>query len=227
MKIKISDKIAEQIKESINSEVWLPESKLPSEKQLCEMYGASRVSIRSALQKLSGEGLVETLKGKGTFVCSAPSEHKHNDLITFSILNKADLINLFEFRMIIEVESAYIAALRANTTIIQALNDSAIKMRDAVTNEDAAKYDAEFHRLIAEATCNPVIIKMFNLLKDAYNQMFYHNVSLLGSLGAKAHMKIITAMEMRNGELAKKYMTEHLNDTMEQTASQEIYKHSI
>ncbi|MGI6086223.1 MAG: FadR/GntR family transcriptional regulator [Acetivibrionales bacterium] len=223
MKIKISDKIAEQIKESINSKVWPPECRLPSEKQLCKMYGASRVSVRSALQKLSGEGLVETVKGKGTFVCSAAG-YTHDDQIKFSITNMSDRINLFEFRMIIEVESAYIAALRANTSVIQALNDSAIKMRDAVTNEDVAKYDAEFHRLIAEATCNPVIIKIFDLLKDAYNQMFYQNVSVLGSFGAEAHRKIITAMEMRNGDLARKYMTEHLNDTMEQTASLRINK---
>ena len=65
MKIKISDKIAEQIKQAIASKVWLPESQLPSEKQLGEMYGASRVSIRSALQKLSEKGWLK-LRGKGS-----------------------------------------------------------------------------------------------------------------------------------------------------------------
>lgn len=61
------------------------------------------------------------------------------------------------------------------------------------------------------------------MFKDAYNQLFYQNVTVLGSLGAHAHMRIVTAIEMRNGVLAKKYMEEHLNDTMEYTASQEIY----
>lgn len=224
MLIKVSDKIAEQLKQSIESETWTPGSRLPSEKQLCEMYGVSRVSIRSALQKLSGQGLVETIKGKGTFVSFSPPEQDCSDIFSFSINSKSDRINLFEFRMIIEVESAYIAALRADTTIMQALNDSTKGMRDAVTNEEVTKYDAEFHRLIAEATCNPVIIKMFDLLKDEYIQMFSQNVSVLGAVGAQAHAKIVTAIEMRNGELAKKYMAEHLNVTMEQTASQGLYK---
>lgn len=224
MKIKISDKIAEQMKQSIVSKVWPPESQLPSEKQLGEIYGASRVSIRSALQKLSGEGLVKTVRGKGSFVCSSPDENKSKEILPFYIKDKSDRINLFEFRMILEVESAYIAALRADTAIIQALNDSAVKMRDAATNEEVAKYDAEFHRLIAEATHNPIIIRIFELMKDAYNQMFCQNVSLLGAAGANAHMKIITAIEMRNGELAKKYMAEHLTNTMEQTSSQGAYK---
>lgn len=223
MKIMISDKIADQIIQSIETGTWEPGDRIPSEQQLCQMYGASRVSIRSALQKLTGQGLVKTIKGKGTFVNKIPTEQTQNDIFEFSITNKSDRINLFEFRKIIEVESAYIAALRADAATIQALNDSVSQMRNAVTNEDMAKYDAEFHRLIAEATCNPFIIKLYYLLKDAYIQMFSQNVSLLGALGAHAHSKIITAIEMRNGNLAKKYMMEHLNNTMEFTASQGIY----
>lgn len=223
MEIKISDRIAEQLIQSIASKVWLPGTLLPSEKKLCEIYNASRISVRSAIQKLSGQGLVKTVKGKGTFVNLCLATQNLNDILPFSILDKSDRINLFEFRKIIEVESAYISALRANTTIIQALKDSVIHMRDSETNEDAAKYDAEFHRLIAEATCNPVIIKIFDLLKDAYIQMFYKNVSLLGTKGVDFHIRIVTAIEMRNGDLARKYMAEHLNNTMEETASQGMY----
>lgn len=227
MRILISDKIADKIKQSIEAGVWEPGVRIPSEKQLCQMFNASRISVRSALQKLAGQGLVKTIKGKGTFVYQSSTEqtvnHIHHQIFEFTITNKSDRINLFEFRKIIEVESAYIAALRADAAIIQALNDSVVRMRNAVTNEDTAKYDAEFHRLIAEATCNPFIIKLYYLLQDAYIQMFFQNVSLLGALGAHAHSKIITAIEMRNGDLAKKYMMEHLNNTMEYTASAGIY----
>lgn len=223
MKIKISDQIAESLIQSIKEGKLASESKLPSENELCQLFGASRISIRSALQKLSGQGLIKTIKGRGSFVCLSPFEEKNDEVFPFSITNKSDRINLFEFRKIIEIESAYIAALRADAKIIQSLNDSTKQMQDAVTIEEVSEYDAQFHRLIAEATCNPYIIKISNLLKDAYNQMFYKNVSVLGTLGAQAHMKIVTAIEMRNGELAKKYMSDHLNDTMEHTSSQGIY----
>ena len=48
--------------------------------------------------------------------------------------------------------------------------------------------------------------------------MFQQNVSVLGAAGAKAHLLIIAAIEARNGDLAKKYMQDHLNYTMEQTS---------
>ena len=60
-------------------------------------------------------------------MCSSPAENKFTEILPFYIKDKSDRINLFEFRMIVEVESAYIAALRADTAIIQALNDSAVK----------------------------------------------------------------------------------------------------
>lgn len=223
IKIKISDKVAEQLELSIKTGVWKPGTRLPSENQLCQMFDVSRVSIRSALQKLSGQGLVKTVKGKGSFVNSPKEEQNPYDILSFSITDKSDRINLFEFRKIIEVESAYLAAFRASTEEIQALNEVSIKMGEANNNEDVARYDAEFHQLIAQSTSNSYIIKISNLLKDAYKQMFYQNVSVLGALGAQAHIKIVTAIEMRNGELAKKYMSDHLADTMEHTASQGIY----
>ena len=45
---------------------------LPSEFQLCEEYGSSRVTLRQALTKLEYEGFIEKNRGKGTFVKTKP-----------------------------------------------------------------------------------------------------------------------------------------------------------
>ncbi len=54
--------------EQIRQGAYQPDDPLPSENQLCEMYDVSRATVRKAFAELASEGLVYTVKGKGTFV---------------------------------------------------------------------------------------------------------------------------------------------------------------
>ena len=67
-RISIKEIIASQIEEAILGKKYLPGSKLPSENELCKMFGVSRTSVREAIQILHGHGLVSIEKGKGIFV---------------------------------------------------------------------------------------------------------------------------------------------------------------
>ena len=64
---------ADQIKELIENGTLPAESKLPSERALCERLGISRVSLREALRVLENDGYVSVKAGRGTFVRS-PSD---------------------------------------------------------------------------------------------------------------------------------------------------------
>ena len=63
------------LKEKIDQGEWKPGDQIPSEPDLCEMFGVSRTVIRQALREIELEGLVTRRKGKGTFV----SEPKINE----------------------------------------------------------------------------------------------------------------------------------------------------
>lgn len=56
--------------EKIESGVVRPHSKLPSEHELAQRYGTSRETVRKALHLLSQNGLIQKIKGKGSFVLS-------------------------------------------------------------------------------------------------------------------------------------------------------------
>lgn len=56
------------LKEQIMSGGYPPGGQLPSESDLTETFGVSRVVVRQGLQLLEDEGLIERIKGKGTFV---------------------------------------------------------------------------------------------------------------------------------------------------------------
>ena len=60
--------IRENIRDKINSNEYPPKSMIPSEAELCEIYGVSRVTVRRAILDLVQEGLLNRGKGKGTFV---------------------------------------------------------------------------------------------------------------------------------------------------------------
>jgi GntR family transcriptional regulator len=51
---------------------WLPGERVPSEKELCDIYAVSRTVVRQAVGDLVQEGLLYHLKGKGTFVRRRP-----------------------------------------------------------------------------------------------------------------------------------------------------------
>ena len=74
MALKALDKqsVPEQIFEMLKNEIIVGEyavgDKIPSETELCKLLNASRVSVRTALHKLSVLGIIETRLGDGNYV---------------------------------------------------------------------------------------------------------------------------------------------------------------
>lgn len=62
------NQLTEIIYGQIKNRELLPNEMLPSEVELCRKYGISRTTVREALRKLTVDGLLYTIKGKGTFV---------------------------------------------------------------------------------------------------------------------------------------------------------------
>ena len=60
--------IKERLKELIQSGAYPEGSKLPSEKELCEKYNVSRITVRKAIEQLETSGMIYSVHGKGTFV---------------------------------------------------------------------------------------------------------------------------------------------------------------
>ena len=62
------DQVFDQIKDMIRSGTYCAGDQLPSEKELMERMGVSRVTVRQALRLLADAGIIETRKGKGSIV---------------------------------------------------------------------------------------------------------------------------------------------------------------
>ena len=76
--------VKEEMRRNILSNKWKEGSKLPSENELCEMFGVSRITIRKAIEALQAENLIIRKQGKGTFVQSRKIGQKLHKFYSFS-----------------------------------------------------------------------------------------------------------------------------------------------
>ncbi|KAA6175483.1 GntR family transcriptional regulator [Pseudomonas veronii] len=77
------EQIAHRLLEEIQRGDFEPSGKLPSEAELGERFGVSRVTVRLAVGKLSDDGVVERKQGKGTFVAAKQVRHGLDALRSF------------------------------------------------------------------------------------------------------------------------------------------------
>jgi DNA-binding FadR family transcriptional regulator len=151
----------------VQLQAWLAQhdlpadSRLPPERELCELLGVSRGDLRKALALLEKEGKIWRHVGKGTFVGSGPVEETVQIAEISSRTNPADLMRA---RLIVEPEIAREAALHATHDDIVALRQSLRQTRAAATWRQYENIDNLFHRQIALASQNTVLLGVFDVL---------------------------------------------------------------
>jgi len=100
-----------QLRDHIFRRTWPPGSKIPSENELSRTMGVSRVSIREGIQHLVSLGILETRHGEGTFVRELSGGQVHfNALLPLLVLDNIDILQVLEYRRIIEKGTAGLAA---------------------------------------------------------------------------------------------------------------------
>jgi DNA-binding FadR family transcriptional regulator len=206
-----------QLRDQILRRTWPPGSKLPSENELSRTMGVSRVSIREGIQHLVSLGILETRHGEGTFVRELGSGPVHfNALIPLLVLDDIDILQVLEYRQIIEKGTAALAAERAtdqDLVEMETVYGQMVQLRDNVA--EFSRADLEFHLVLAKATHNPVIIKVNNVLRSILEVSMENIVSTLGMEdGLHYHRLIIESIRARDAQAAEGLLQEHVDKTI-------------
>lgn len=203
--------------EAIGSNEWASGTKIPSENELSETLGVSRITIRSALHRLAALGLIETRRGEGSYVKELDGTQNFNALLPTFLLNPNDLFHMLEFRGIFECGSAAQAAIKANSEDIQHLQDALDGMNNkALPLAERRQFDTEFHVSLGNATKNPVLIKIYDILRYAFYASIGETAKFLGFEHATHyHTRILDAIKAKDKESAFNAMSEHIKDTAE------------
>lgn len=212
----ISEQVFNQMKQQLLEGAWVAGQKLPSENELAEAFGVSRITVRQALQKLTVLGLTETRLGEGSFVKEFTPGTYMNAMIPAMYLSSSSVEEVLEFRLITEVETAGIAAMKATEQDIQKLSRSLKRME--ASRDDINRYtqeDFRFHMILAETTGNSLVVRLMELLTDILEATIQNVTKTIGDeIGLKYHRLILDAVINHDYEKAKSAMHDHVEITM-------------
>lgn len=215
---KVSSQIADQIRESILAGDFSPGDKLPPERELAEMFGVSRPSVREALNILSSSGLVMSYQGGGTVVLSLVEAGHGGSLSELIRTQQERALEVIEVRKCMESWTAYFAAQRALPEDLGRMEEILIGMERNLEGQlPSEDLDANLHIVIARATHNIVWLHLMQSIFDAMKEFqrgVWRAVYLTSEdhqLLYQHHAAIVTAIRTRDAEGARAAMMHHLD----------------
>ncbi|TYR79451.1 FadR family transcriptional regulator [Priestia megaterium] len=206
---KISESVVEQIEKMIQAGEFKAGEKLPSVRELCDLFGVGRSSVRDAITTLQGKGTVYVKQGEGTFICKFDS----TKLFYHPILlpSARDITELFQVRKILEPGIAEMAALNRSYNDLKLLEESLSKQ--FISRWEA---DYHFHQAIAKAAGNEILIQFMQFISTTTQKAmvdFHHyierNEEAVQKI-AKHHDQIYQSITLSESKKAHLQMMEHL-----------------
>ena len=208
--------VYDQMLDNILNGIWPPGTKLPSENELGQMFGVSRVPIREALRKLNTMGITQTRQGEGSFVLMVTPGMFMNSLLPMLVWNRKSMMDILEYRRIVEPENAALAARNADETDIAHLLQTLGEMNKIGRPElEFAIADMKFHLDIARATKNSLLFNVSNVIRDVLVSYYRKINELMGiDRALKYHLLIFEAIRDKDPDQARRWMQEHIATTI-------------
>jgi len=224
-KSTVSQIIVEQIQDKLLKGELKAGQKLPPERQLAEMLGVSRSSLREAMRALQYMGILE-IRQDGAHLCENLSPLSDHFKLTY-LLKQFSVMELIEARKLVEAEIVRLAAERATAedkeTITEAFEET-LRHQETGEEKEFLTADFAFHRAIAEAAQNSVLVEMLNAIRDLLLEV---NLDVIKrpnqvQVATAFHEKIMKAILSGNACEASDVMLDHLTNVEEAIA--EVYK---
>lgn len=187
--------VAEQILETIKNGEYEAGSKLPGEREIAQLTGVSRNSVREALSALQIAGIVASKAGEGTYVTGSAVTKAGKKGLAHLIQEDVDLLDIWKAREYMESTIISLSIIRATKEDLENIRGILDEMQEAVFAKDYEKYlaaNVRFHLRIAEAA---------------------HNLPLSQAL--MALFKVTRQISLILGDLELGYVRKHLEDSFE------------
>lgn len=210
---KVYQEVARQLERHILEQLK-PGDLLPPERQLGELLGVSRGSVRDAIRSLELKGLLEPRQGFGTVVCDPGVSV--GDPLAQALLDRRQLVaELIDVRKMIEPHVAARAALHASNEDIAEMQDILARQETKVRGgEPATEEDTEFHYAIALASRNRAIVKVMENLMDVLRETRERSSQGKGrpQKSLAGHRRILAALKRHDAAAAEAAVVRHLQE---------------
>jgi GntR family transcriptional repressor for pyruvate dehydrogenase complex len=207
------EKLAQHLEETVLSGELPPGSKLPSERELAERFGASRPIVREVLSGLVERGLVDVRAGRGAFVRGARPSDAARPLGALFRRQNVTPHHVVVARSMLECEAAALASTHAEADDLEALESALADFDRASGIVEQSLCDVAFHMRIARASRNPVIATMFSAIVVPTFELMLRSLgdSTVAERGLPYHREILDAIRARDAEHARQAMAGHLS----------------
>jgi len=209
-----SELVKDYIEKQIMNGTYQAGDKLPSEAKLCEILGVSRVSVRTAVEKLIAIGLLSK-KQKGSTYVSKQNQDNYLNYLVPTLVHNINYLEMLELRQALDSLAIQLCIEHLNDEAIEAFQKLLIEMKKYQDDESFFKLDRKFHSLIAKYSQNGLLVNINETLWEVLEKAgrdSYHVIS--NEQRIHEHQEIITALIRKDKELAKIYSVRHLQRTI-------------
>lgn len=211
-KTRAYEEIVRQVEGLIANGSLGPGDRLPSERDLAEQFGVSRVTVRQALSVLQAMGLIDSRVGNGTF---ARGQGATVTALGSMIRHRGSLLEQLELRRLVEPEVARLAAIRATDANVAEfathIDAQRAKMRAGVAFVDE---DSALHLAIARSSGNSLLVRMIESIHELLRSTREHSLQTQSAMASSlaGHLKIIDAIQRHDERAAHRAMLNHVRE---------------
>jgi GntR family transcriptional repressor for pyruvate dehydrogenase complex len=211
-----ADEMADRLRDLIHCGDLSPGDRLPAERQLCEMLGVGRVTMREALAALRAQGYLTVRRGQhgGTFISTLALPYRDWRL---KMQGSPGLLDeIVEYRVAVETQIARLAAARRTHGDLRDLT-TAVESIDGCTDATVFRQaDAAFHAALAGAAGNT---RLTRAMIEGRSEMFVPaNIQMVTLKGIRdnflQHLAILKAVRGSDPAAAAAAMQEHLEQSL-------------
>jgi len=212
---KIALDIIRQVREAILEGRLRPGDHLPTEKDLVAKFGVSKHSLREAMRSLEAMGFLTIRKGSGggAVVLEVDMKTTRDSIANFLHFQNVSVKDQSEVRKLFEPYLARLAAERLGPAELEELERCNRACRDTlVLGESMSKHEIEFHRILANASGNAVLILILDFVNDVLQDSKRHlqpGMDFSKEVLA-AHERILAALRDRDPERSAAEMLRHV-----------------
>jgi GntR family transcriptional repressor for pyruvate dehydrogenase complex len=207
---RLYEDVGERLGEFVRESGMVPGEQFPPERELSQRMRVSRTSVRQAFVVLQALGFVDVRHGEGVFLRRTRG---FGESLAKLLDKRRRLPDVFEAREALEVKLAELAAGRRSERDLDAMKTSLNEMAmDISAGGLGIDGDAAFHRAIALAARNEVLLHLIEAMAEVVQESRVESLSEPGRppRSLEAHRRILAAIESRSTELAAEAMRLHL-----------------
>jgi GntR family transcriptional repressor for pyruvate dehydrogenase complex len=208
--VAVTDEAILRIKEMIVSGELRAGQRLPREADLAERLGLSRSSLREAVKALSVIRILDVRQGDGTYVTRLePNQLLAALSFVVDFHQDGTVLEVLEVRRILEPAATAMAAQHADEATVARLYELCDRS-DAADPVDLGRLDAEFHRLVAEASGNSYLAQLLDILSGSAVRARSVHGAAVPRQALVEHRGIVDALAAHRPEVARAWSTVHV-----------------